>query len=404
MKVKIQNPDLSGEERTYLTSAYSSGTTLTVRNNDGFTDNWFVVVGEPGQEQTESRRIASTTGNTTITISSALRFSHSKSCPVYLCQWDEWSFENKPTGGSFSEIDDSPVDIGWDNYDLTTIIVVSGGLTTDTYRWRPYNSYLTTYGTYSDELAGTGLTRYQVGYLIQQVQKNPLAKEVSDENIIDYFNDYQALVYEEMPKAWWFTKEGTALATTASTYKYAISSNWTDFLSMKFMLYRYVSGDNDMTYPLTWSPTLEFYNLKSDANQSTDDSVKYWTILPPDDDSAKGYIGLHPTPKTDDCYLKPVYYFELTDLDSFGDTIVVPHPKGYIDYALYRICDDIKSNQADADKYERRVRGSIIALKRRGKRQLGQPEFFRFRGARGWSRLFGEGGITSSSESREDYW
>lgn len=404
MKVQIDNLDLSEEERTYLTADYSSGVSLSVRNNEGFTTNWFVVVGEPGQEQTETRRISGSSGNATLTIASALRFSHPKSCPVYLCQWDKWSFERKPTGGSFTEISTSPLDIEWDDSNLTTTIIVSGGLTTDTYRWRPYSSYTGTYGTYSDELAGTGLTRKQVGYLIQQVKKNPVASTISDETIIDFFNDYQDLVYEEMPKAWWFSKKPTGIATTASDYDYAISTNWSDFLSMKFMLYRYVSGSTDMTYPLTWSPPSEFYNYKSDASQSTDDNAKYWTLLPPDSSSAKGYIGIHPTPKTTACYLTPVYFFELTPLDSFGDTIVIPHPKGYIDYALYRIYDDLQSDQTNADKYNARVKSSIIALKRRSRRQLGQPDFFRFRGHRGWSRLFGEGGITDSSDAVENYW
>ena len=93
MKIKVSNPDLSGEERTYISSDYSSGTTLTVGNNEGFTTSWYVVVGEPGQEKTEAAQIASTTGSTTITISSALKFAHAKSTPVYLSQWNQLCFE-----------------------------------------------------------------------------------------------------------------------------------------------------------------------------------------------------------------------------------------------------------------------------------------------------------------------
>jgi hypothetical protein len=405
MKFKIYNPDLSTEERTYLDADYSSGTTLTVRNNDGFTANYFAVVGEPGQEQTEAVRISSTTGSTTITIASALNFAHPKSTPVYLSRWDKWSVESKATsGGTFAAISGSPFSIGWDDKDLTTTITDDAGSTSYYYRWRPYSSGAATYGTYSDTLAGTGLGRTTVGYLIEQVRKSPLSKEMDDGTIIDYFNEYQDLVYERIPNGWWFTKIGTAVATAASDYDYSVSTNWSDFLSMEYMLYRYIHGDTDITYPLTWSPPAEFYNLKSDANDSNDDYVKWWTLLPPDSGSAKGYIGLHPTPKTDDCYLKPVYNFELTDLDSFGDTIVIPKPKGYVDYALYRISDDIKLDETNANKYLARVEGSIVALKRRKRRQLGQPELMRFRGHRGWSQLFGEQTRLNSSEARELYW
>lgn len=405
MKIKIDNPNLNSEERTYLTSDYSSGTSLTVRNNDGLTDDWFVIVGEPGQEQSEARQISATTGNTTVTLASALRFSHPKSCPVYLCQWDKWGFESKATGGSFATISGSPFAIEWDDQDLTTTIVYSGGVTTDTYRWRPYNSVTATYGTYSDELPGTGLTRKQVGYLIKQAKKNPIASAIDDETMIDYFNDFQDLVYDEIPQAWWFSKTGDQVATAESTSSYSISDNWSDLLSIKFLMYRYVSGDStDITYSLTFSPEAEMRSFKSDANQSDDDNAKYWSLYPPDDDSAKGYIIIHPTSATVDCYIQPVYYFELTRLNSFGDTIVVPYPKGYINYVLYRIYDDIKSDTENANKYNSKIRSDIVALKRRAKRQLGQPELFRFRGTRGWSRLFGEQSGVNNSDARENYW
>ena len=92
MKIKVSNPNLSGEERSYLTADYSSGTTLTVRNSDNFTVNWFVVVGEPGQEQTELRKVTAVPTDTTITIASAMRFSHPKSTAVYRSQWDDITF------------------------------------------------------------------------------------------------------------------------------------------------------------------------------------------------------------------------------------------------------------------------------------------------------------------------
>lgn len=405
MRVKVSNPDLSGEERTYLTADYSSGTSLTVRNSEGFTTSWYAIIGEPGQEQTEAIVISASPNDTTITIGSALNFSHPKSTPVYLSQWNQISFERKPSGGSYAVISGSPSDIEWDESDKKSLIEISGGATTDTYKWRFYNSTTATYSDYSDELAGTGLTRYKVGYLLQQVRKNPVSQSVDDETIIGYFNDYQQdLVYVEIPKAWWFKKEGTPVSTTADDYTYDIVSNWSDFMAMESLLYRYVNGSTDVTYPLTFSPLNEFYNLKSDANQSSDDYGKYWTLLPADTTATKGYIGLHPTPDTTACYLKPVYFFTLTSLDSFGDTIVVPFPKGYIDYALYRISDDIKNDDALAGKFNSRVARGITYLKRLARRQLGQPELFRFRGHKGWSRMFGAGGRLNSPESRENYW
>lgn len=404
IKLKISNPNLSGEEKTVLTSDYSSGTSLSVRNSDNFTVNWFAVVGEPGQERTELKRVTAKPNATSLTIVSALSFSHPKSSPIYRSHYDQISLERKPSGGSFSEV--AKYDIEWDNDDRKTFIAVSVGTSTDTYKWRFYNSSSGEYTDYSDELAGTGVARDEAGHVIELVRKNPITQNVDDETLLIYMSDFQELVYDEVPKAWWFQKQGTEVATVASDYTYPITSNWSDFLSMKFVLYNYtVSGSSvDETYPLTYSPLNEFYNLKSDSNQATDDYAKYWTILPPDTNSADGYIGLHPTPKTANCGIIPIYQFELTALDSFGDTIVVPYQKGYVDYVLYRIFDDIKNDEGKAAAYNARVARDIVALKRRSRRQLGQQELFRFRGVRGWSTMYGENMRGDWQSRKENYW
>lgn len=406
IRLKISNPDLSGEEKTFLTSDYSSGTSLTVRNSDNFTTNWFAVVGEPGQERSEIGSVSSLASATNITLSAGLSFSHPKSTAVYRSHYDKISLEREPSGGSYAAVSGSPFDIEWDNDDKKTFISISAGTSTDTYRWRFYNSNSAEYTDYSDELAGTGVARTQAGHVIELVRKNPLTKNVDDETLLVYMTDFQELVYDEVPKAWWFQKQGTSVATVASDYTYPITSNWSDFLSMKFVLYNYtVSGTSiDETYPLTYSPLNEFYNYKSDSNQGTDDTARWWTILPPDSSSADGYIGLHPTPKTANCAIIPIYQFELDTLDSFGDTLVIPYQKGYVDYILYRIFDDIKNDEGKAAKYNTRVARDIIALKRRSKRQLGQPELFRWRGLRGYSRLYGDNAGGDWQIHKENYW
>lgn len=403
IRVKISNPSLLREEKTYITLDYSSGTSLAVRNNNNAATNSFAIAGEPGQERTESKSITSTTGASTITLSGAYSFSHPKSTPVYIFLYDQISFERKPSGGSFAEISGSPFSIDWDNADNKTIITVPSGASTDTYRWRLKNSVTGAYSDYSDSLPGTGIARNKLGYILQQVKINPITRGIEDHVLIDYANDFQALVYEQMPKAWWFVKEGDLVSTVADEYRYSIDDNWSDFLSMKFMLFNYVSGDISDTYPISYVPLQEFYNMKADANQATDDRLKYWTLLPPDTNSSKGYLGFHPTPKTANCFLKPVYQFELTNLNSFNDTIVVPEPKGYIDYILMRIHDDIKSDATNAGKYEDRMARSLLGLKKRSRRQLGQAEMFRYRGHKGFSKQYGGMGYSWSPDTREQY-
>lgn len=409
LRLRIQNPNLNKEERTYLTADYTSGVTVTVRNNDSFTADNYAVAGEPGQEQTEQDQIASITGSTTVTLSNGLNFSHPKSAPLYESRFNKVSVERTAAGGaSWSEITDSPFTLEWDNVDefgkITTLIEDASGSSAFDYRWRYYNSATATYSAYSGTLPGAGLGRDTAGFVIHKIRRNKIAQSVPDEVLYHYINDLQDMVYEEMPKAWWFSKEGTAVATVANTYRYSITDNWSDFLSMQYMLYNYVSGSTDNTYALSFMTQLEFWDAKTDANQNDSDNVTRWALLPPDSDSAKGYIGVHTTPETTDCYLKPVYFFELTDIDSFEDTLVIPKPKIYEDYILHRIWDDIKNDATNAEKYMLKVNSGIVSLKKRTRRQQGQREWRRYRGPRGYSRLFGENRGMSSDDRREKYW
>ena len=409
VKLRINNPLLNSEERTYLTADYSTGTSLTVRNNEGFTTNWFAVAGEPGQEQSELRSVSGISGNTTITIGSSLRFSHPTSDPVYLSRWDRlYMYRATSENGSYSAVTNAETsngywDIEWDDQELCTLVIDDDGSTSSFYKWRFYNSNTGIYSQYSGVLPGSGLARNQAGFVIKKVRKNPITNGITDETMYNFMSDLNDLVYEEMPKAWWFSKEGTSASTVADTYRYSIDTNWSDFLSMEYLLYRYVSGSVDNTYPLKFVTRLEFYNYKRDANLSSDDNARVWTLLPPDSSSDKGYIAIHPTPDTTACYLKPVYFFDLSDVNSFADTLVVPKPKLYEDYILYRICDDIK-HDPNAEKYNSRVKASIESLKTRVRRQQGQREMTRYRGPDAYNQLFSPYGGTSNDSYRENYW
>jgi len=410
LRIRIQNPNLNSEERTSISADYTSGVTVTVRNNNAFTATNYAVAGEPGQEQTEQALIASISGNTTITLTSGFNFAHPNATPMYESRFNKVSVERAPTGTTtWAEITNSPFTLEWDNVDkygkITTLIEDTSGSTAYDYRWRFLNAQTSTYSSYSGTLPGTGLDRSTAGFVINKIRRNPITQGIEDEILFYYMNDLQDMVYEEMPKAWWGSKEGTAVATEDGVYRYSIDDNWPDFLSMQYLLYNYVSGSTDNTYPLTFKTQLEFWDLKVDANKPESDSVTKWSLLPPDSDSEKGYIGIDPTPATDDtCYLKPVYFIELTDINSFEDTLLIPKPKIYEDYIFYRIYDDIKNDAANADKFNARVGQGIVALKKRTRRQQGQREWRRFRGQRGYSKMFGGSRGMTTDELRENYW
>jgi len=397
---------LESEERTYLASDYATGSTsLTVRDNNGFEATNFVVVGEPRQEQTEAKNVTALSGNTGITISATLKFSHTKSCPIYQSLFDKIDVVRATSSaGAYSAISGSPFNIDWDNASGKTLVTDSSGTSGHYYKYRFYNSITGAYSDYSGVISGGGLERDSAGFVLTQIYNNPIAKGVPANVLFEFMTDYQDFIYEKMPKAWWFTREGTAAATVADSYKFNISTNWSDLASLKFVLYRYISGSTDNTYPLKERTDLEMYNLKSDSNQSNNDNASLWALLPPDSSSAKGYIAIHPTPSTTNCRVIPVYEIELSTISSFSDTLVIPHVRGYKDYCLFRIFDDIKGDAGNAAKYAAKVEASVFGLKQRAKRKQSSEVFKRYRGVRGYERMFGSGYSLSNDDRKERYW
>lgn len=402
--LKIANPSLEERERSYLTSRYSSGVTLTVASNQGFAANDIIVVGVPGEEKTESQVIASVSGDTTITLNAALNFTHALNTPIFRSKWDQIDVERRASGGSFTDLSSapatSPVDIDWDNpLGFTYVDVSTVFAATDDYRWQFKNSANGNVSGYADVLPATGLPRDSVGYVIKMIKQNPVAKNVPGEVIVEYFNDLHDEEYENNPEAWYLQKQGTAIPTDEDVYEYELPS---DFGRMKFLLYHYTSGDVEDTYPLNFISEGEMRVRKIDQNQTSDDKARDWTFFPPDSDSPTGHIVIDPTPETDDQELIPIYYQELSAVESYGDTLVIPKAKIYLDYALYRIYEDIEDDQT-ATKYEARVRRGLTGLKSRQHRNVGQREFLKWRGQLGAKAIFTQNKGTGQRD-RENYW
>ena len=111
-RLRIPNVNLRLEEKTYLDADYSSGTALTVINAIGFAGGeltFFTVVGEVGEDKTESQIVSSLTGSTVINIASALRFAHNKAVPVYRSPWNQVEISKMPSGGGWSIISNSNI-------------------------------------------------------------------------------------------------------------------------------------------------------------------------------------------------------------------------------------------------------------------------------------------------------
>ena len=161
----------------------------------------------------------------------------------------------------------------------------------------------------------------------------------------------------------------------------------------------------DITYRLKYIPPIEMDHRKRDNLTDNDDDLKYYTLRPPDSTSTTGYFEVDPTPETTGNTFYIRFYKQMDDLDSYGDTTPVTIVDLLIDYAVSEI-EKSRGNEAKSVVYETRFRESLIDLKRDNKRQVGEPEFLRFRGRRGWKRYLSDSSLSSTSRdgSAERYW
>ena len=156
MIVRINHPNIEGNEKTYLTVAASDGdTALTVQNMEGFSANDYVVVGKLGEEKTELRKVASVTEDTTIT-TDALSFDHSVNTPITFIGFNQVAIYSSSTQTGTYTIVGSATDIEVDQDH--TEIDDSSGSTSTWYKSRYYNATTSTYSTYSDTVQGSGYT------------------------------------------------------------------------------------------------------------------------------------------------------------------------------------------------------------------------------------------------------
>lgn len=403
--IKIKNPKIPEKEDTFLTTKYSSGTALTVRDNEGWAQHDVAVCGHPGDENCEARLLTSVSGNTTLNIASAYKRSHDVDSPVFRSDWNQISLERKPSGGAFAEIAEGKQDIEWDEKDGFTKINVAAFVSSDTYRWRFYNSGSGTYSDYSGELPGTGLTQFHAGYLIEVVRyfgKIPAHLGITDLDILRSLNRGQREV-DTMHDRWWFAltqdTDATRVTSVANTYKYDLP---TLFRGMDVLQ---VLDEQNQRYNLTFVPLIEFDSMKVD-NADTSNHTNFtraWTLLPPDDSNLVGYFGVHPTPEDTSIYFYRRYYRFLPELTSFASKTLIPLPETLINWALFEIYK-LREDRDNASFYYQLYTENVNMLKRIQRRQIGQAEIARFRGQRGYSKLFGEYGVSNFDSYRETHW
>jgi hypothetical protein len=176
MLIPVYNPETTDYEKSYLANNYSIGvTSIEVKNNDRFSANDRIMLGEEGQEKTEIVTVSAVnTNGTTLTVGTTV-FSHSADDPVTVLQFDQVKIYRSTTGstGTYSSIATVALDV--DNDSLQTVYDDTSGLATYYYKVSFYHSLDALESALSDPIPGSGWLRDQVGHIVDEI-----LQEVSD--------------------------------------------------------------------------------------------------------------------------------------------------------------------------------------------------------------------------------
>lgn len=358
-KIKIPNPKLSANELTYLDDDYSTGTDLTVLSNLGFAAQDILVAGQVGDEQTEQKDISSVTDATTITISAALNFPHTKQTPIYKTPYNQVSVESQyGSSGAWTVL--VTQDIQWDK--LETLYIDPNGADQYNYRFRFYNSITGNYSAYSPTISGAGFANNTVGRMIINTRRkvrDPNREKVSDERIIELLVEGQDTI-AGVRADWWFLRVDTyelvkrGLATgipTVANQSYYDLEDLENFNYLKRIRYNFSSNTNQGPYDLTAKPDEEFDRFEQSPSLQNNNNVLYYKVSPPDTGSNLGYYVVWPVPMDTGGTFYPIYFKTMNRLNDISDTTSVPYPQILEDYAAWRLHNDL-GNTVEAGKYK----------------------------------------------------
>jgi hypothetical protein len=405
MLVSFKNPDISQNQKTYLSAGYDPATTsVDVESTAGFAVDDYIVVGKMGAEKTELRKISAITDDNTLGID-ALDYSHAHGTEITLMYFNQIDIQYKTSSaGSATPISGMPVALQVDRLD--TQYNHETGATTYYYRARFYNSTGAVYSDWSVWFPAAGLSRRSLDSMIKLAYKlaHDTEQRVFDrDEVIQLLNDGQDDV-ESRRKHWFFTlvRDMTSLTTTAGSRQVTLPS---DFKRMRHLYFHKDDGTNEYIYPLRYIPEIIFQHKISDQSADSSDDVLGYTLVAGDSTNPQGYIFLNPAPTTAGLYVPIEYHKDLADLVDPDDLTDVPIPRVLVDYAVSHFYL-AREKFNEAERWELKYERGIDKIKQLEKRMAGQPDFLTpYGGRRGHLKFYGDMGVTTDIDTlRENYW
>ena len=258
MLLSAQNNILIEDQpSTILTSSIAVGaTTLTVKNNEGFSQNDYVLIGKVGEDKTEIKLInAAVTLGTSITVA-ATTFAHDEDTPVTKVDYNQVQFAHATTStGAKTALTTKALTPGEDFTIYEDITYTTG------YGFcRFYDSNGTNYSGYSDAIPYTGYTDKMLRSIRDKVRRllnEPSEEAISDIEIDEELNLAQREIAHD--RLWSFYEKTKSFSSVANQYEYSLASD-------VFVLY---DGIYD-TQPLAVIDLHRWNNLRWDSDTKGD--------------------------------------------------------------------------------------------------------------------------------------
>lgn len=365
-RLRIPNPVLQNNEKTYLDADYLSGTALVIVSSFTFSPQDIVVIGNPGEKITEGSVVSSLSAPLGFNINPALNFNHVKGTTIYRADWDTFDIEGQIGQQGWQVLKMLPIQ--WDKYQ--SIFVHVAGDDTWNYRFRLFNSVLGVYSEYSPTLSGQGFARNQVGQLILNTRKkirDVNRRRFQDGDLIALFNDAQNDATSLLPKLWFLkvdtwetavttplgqlTTQGNGLPTVAGVGKYSLAQ-WPDIDSLDKMKYYYTNGNQFLLWELESDADFDFDKWLYNQHRQQTDIIMSVKLLEKDGFSANGSFAVDPVPLTTGAGIfYPSYWKIPKQLVEITDATDFIFPQILEDYAAWRL-HDFMGNDEDAKKYK----------------------------------------------------
>ena len=383
MKVIAFNPDISQDERTFLSRRIAAGVTvLNVKNSDRMEVGERILVGEMSRERSEIVEVASKT-QTTITLTDATVFPHDADDPVTLLQYDQIRFYRSTAGepGPFSLLHTTDVDV--DNADGKTYYDDVNALDDYWYQIAYYDSVHAEESERSASIQSTGYEDGSAGRLILDIAEQVNDKEFLTWSINTYLavmNDISDDLITQAKRPYRFLKRlalldvdlgGTTAPYPANLWKIDyVEANIANPVSVEVIRPKVVSA-GDMRYRQSQTP------LPSDMvyEVAFDDESNSLLFNPPARTMRIGAFRLH-------------YYKFFNRFKTMSDKVETPNALVYKwgllrDYYLAKADEDSKY-VAKSSMYDQRYQAEVMKLQREKQivadapRQMG-PQIRRYR-------------------------